>query len=76
MGPGRLQPLLRYQAAMNDDEGIVNNDLSIFDAQVNYVMKDYFAKLSLGWTNTQMGLNGDGEAIKGNAIQFGFQIQQ
>jgi hypothetical protein len=76
MGPGKLQPLIRYQAAMNDDEGIVTNDLSIFDAQVNYVMKDYFAKLSLGWTNTQMGLNPAGEAIKGNAIQFGFQIQQ
>jgi hypothetical protein len=76
MGPGRLQPLIRYQAAMNDDEGIVQNDLSIFDAQVNYVMKDYFAKLSLGWTNTQMGLNADGQAVKGNAVQFGFQIQQ
>ena len=76
MGPGKIQPLFRYQAAMNDDEGIVQNDLSIIDAQVNYVMKDYFAKLSLGFTHTDLGDNAAGDAITGNAVQFGFQIQQ
>jgi hypothetical protein len=71
MGPGKLQPLFRYQAAMNDDEGIVTSDMSIIEGQVNYVMKDYFAKLHLGFAHTDMD-NG----VEGNAIQFGFQIQQ
>ena len=71
MGPGRLQPLFRYQGVMNDDEGINQADMSIIEGQVNYVMKDYFAKLHLGFAHTDMD-NG----IEGNAIQFGFQIQQ
>jgi hypothetical protein len=71
MGPGKLQPLFRYQAAMNDDTGPVTSDGSIIEGQVNYVMKDYFAKVSLGYAHTDMD-NG----IEGNAVQFGFQIQQ
>jgi hypothetical protein len=71
MGPGKLQPLFRYQAAMNDDTGPVTSDMSIIEGQVNYVMKDYFAKLHLGFQHTDMD-NG----VEGNAIQFGFQIQQ
>jgi hypothetical protein len=61
---------------MNDDEGLLTEDMSVIDAQVNYVMKDYFAKLSLGFTATNLGEGADGEDIKGNAVQFGFQIQQ
>ena len=76
MGPGKLQPLVRYQGVMNDDEGINQADMSVIDAQVNYVMKDYFAKLSLGFTHTDMGDDAEGDAITGNAVQFGFQIQQ
>jgi hypothetical protein len=45
--------------------------MSIIEGQVNYVMKDYFAKLHLGFQHTDMD-NG----IEGNAVQFGFQIQQ
>jgi hypothetical protein len=71
MGPGKIQPLFRYQGVSNDDEGINTSDMSVIDAQVNYVMKDYFAKVSLGFTHTDMD-NG----IEGNAVQFGFQIQQ
>jgi len=68
IGPGRIQPLFRYQAAMNDDGG---PDMSIIEGYVNYVMKDYFAKLALGFQHTDLD-NG----IEGNAVQFGFQIQQ
>jgi hypothetical protein len=71
MGPGRIQPLFRYQAAMNDDEGPVTSDGSIIEGYLSYVMKDYFAKLALGFQHTDMD-NG----IEGNAVQFGFQIQQ
>ena len=68
IGPGKLQPLFRYQAVMNDDGG---PDASIIEGTVSYVMKDYFAKLALGFQHTD--LDND---IEGNAIQFGFQIQQ
>jgi len=83
MGPGKIQPLLRYQAFINKIDGGTDIKGRIYEAQVNYVMKDYFAKLSLGFQHTDLGkLNAgldEGQAIKktyGNAIQFGFQIQQ
>jgi hypothetical protein len=82
VGVGKIQPLIRYQAAMNDDTGPVQEDMSIIEGQVSYVMKDYFAKLSLGFQLTDMGqsdLDGDGDVdddVKGTAVQFGFQIQQ
>jgi hypothetical protein len=56
---------------MNDDSGPPVGDMSIFEGYVNYVMKDYFAKLALGFHHTDMD-NG----VEGNAVQFGFQIQQ
>jgi hypothetical protein len=71
MGPGKLQPLVRYQAAMNDDSGVPVGDMSMIEGYVNYVMKDYFAKLALGFQHTDMD-NG----VEGNAIQFGMQVQQ
>ena len=71
MGPGKLQPLFRYQGVSNDDSGVPVGDMSIFEGYVNYVMKDYFAKLALGFQHTDM----DG-GVEGNAIQFGFQVQQ
>lgn len=36
IGVGKIQPLLRYQAAYNDDGG---PDVSMIEAQVSYVMK-------------------------------------
>jgi hypothetical protein len=68
MGPGKLQPLFRYQGVSNNDGG---PDMSIIEGQVAYVMKDYFAKLSLGFQHTDMDND-----VEGNALQFGFQIQQ
>jgi hypothetical protein len=70
MGPGKLQPLFRYQGVGNDDSGPNTSDMSIIEGQVNYVMKDYFAKLSLGFARTDIG------PAEGNQLQFGFQIQQ
>ena len=71
MGPGKLQPLFRYQGVANDEKGPFTNDASIVEGQINYVMKDYFAKLSLGFAHTKLS-----DANQGNQIQFGFQIQQ
>jgi hypothetical protein len=85
VGPGKLQPLVRYQRSMGGvnipaadgtltDEG---PDKWIGEAQVNYVMKDYFAKLHLGFQHTDLGRPAPGAPrTVGNALQFGFQIQQ
>jgi hypothetical protein len=85
VGPGKIQPLLRYQRAMGGvnipaadgtltDEG---PDKWIGEAQVNYVMKDYFAKLHLGFQHTDLGRPvPGGPRTVGNSLQFGFQIQQ
>jgi hypothetical protein len=90
IGPGKLQPLFRYQGYQDKRKYVaagVSQKLptgvgSIFEGEINYVMKDYFAKLSLGYQATYMDNPyllptgaGSGKAV-GKAIQFGFQIQQ
>jgi hypothetical protein len=69
IGIGKLQPMVRYQAT-------IDPDMSIVEVFANYVMKDYFAKLQLGYQRTDMGTDAEGEDIIGNAVQLGFQIQQ
>lgn len=85
VGPGKIQPLLRYQRAMGGvnvlaadgtltDEG---PDKWVGEAQVNYVMKDYFAKLHVGFQHTDLGRPAPGTPrTVGNSLQLGFQIQQ
>jgi hypothetical protein len=76
-GPGKIQPLFRYQGYTDKNYAGPNTPTTkgtILEGYVNYVMKDYFAKLSLGVQHTEMK-NGPAKAY-GNAIQFGFQIQQ
>jgi len=71
VGIGKLQPLVRYQQAMNDD---TDQTISQFDVVLSYVMKDYFAKLALAYTHSEVSdLEG---ATDQNLIQIGFQIQQ
>ena len=43
------------------------------DFWLSYVMKDYFAKLALGYTMVKLDAPGD---PKTNVLQVGFQIQQ
>ncbi len=75
-GPGKLQPLFRYQGAHKSIQNAPDDNFSIVEGYVNYVMKDYFAKLALGYQHTDMGKGASGARVAGNAIQFGFQIQQ
>jgi hypothetical protein len=80
LGPGKLQPLFRYQGAIDKKTAPAEDvTMSMIEGQVAYVMKDYFAKLNIGFQHTNMGkvspLDGT-KNVKGNAIQFGFQIQQ
>lgn len=77
VGPGKIQPLIRYQGYQDKRKGLPDGEGTIIDAEVNYVMKDYFAKLSLGYQYTLLkhATIGAGRGV-GDAIQFGFQIQQ
>jgi hypothetical protein len=53
--------------------------MSMVEGQVAYVLKDYFAKLNIGFQHTDMGKISaidPTKKVQGNAIQFGFQIQQ
>jgi hypothetical protein len=71
IGVGKLQPVVSYQMATGEG-GLAMNQFSVY---VNYVMKDYFAKLMLGFTHS----NGESDALgesKANLMQLGFQIQQ
>jgi hypothetical protein len=73
MGPGKIQPLFRYQGYSDTVAG-PNTKGTILEGYVNYVMKDYFAKLCLGVQHTRINMGG--AITHGNALQFGFQIQQ
>jgi hypothetical protein len=80
IGPGKLQPLFRYQGAIDKKDAPAEDiKMSMIEGQVAYVLKDYFAKINLGFQATNMGKVSGLDAtknVKGNAIQFGFQIQQ
>jgi hypothetical protein len=76
IGIGKLNPMVRFQMAKKgeDDATGPENKYTMIDAGVAYVMKDYFAKLALMYTNTKFEV-GEEEA-KSNALQLAFQIQQ
>jgi len=83
VGPGKLQPLFRYQQSFggvdipDGNGGVIQPpDAWITEGELNYVMKDYFAKLSLGFQHTDLGNPVGTPRRVGNALQFGFQIQQ
>jgi len=95
IGPGKIQPLVRYQRSMGGvnipdaTTGLLTEEVPdswIGEAQVSYVMKDYFAKLSIGFQHTEFegpDLPANAPAgtpeprpTYGNAVQLGFQIQQ
>jgi hypothetical protein len=75
IGIGKPQLVLRYQAAMSDDADDPG-DMSMIEVGAAYVIKDYFAKLMLGYEYTKISPQGDADDIKGNAIRLGFQVQQ
>ncbi|MDQ2647320.1 MAG: hypothetical protein M3020_26185, partial [Myxococcota bacterium] len=76
IGIGKLNPIVRFQMAKKgeDEETGPEATLQMIDAQLAYVMKDYFAKLMLVYTNGKFEY-GD-TTVKSNAVQLGFQIQQ
>ncbi len=75
IGIGKPQLVLRYQTAMSDDADDPG-DMSMIEVELPYVIKDYFAKLMIGYEYTKISPQGDADDIKGNAIRLGFQVQQ
>jgi hypothetical protein len=70
VGIGKIQPLVRFQNTIEPDR-------MMFDFWLSYVMKDYFAKLALGYTMGSVpGATEDDDDLKTNLVQLGFQIQQ
>jgi hypothetical protein len=68
IGPGKLQPLVRFQQA-KPDEG---DAASCFEAQLGYVIASYSARLALGYQYTE-NTNG---FEKANALYLGAQFMK
>jgi hypothetical protein len=83
VGIGKIQPQVRFQqTTLNDPD---DTSISAFEVGVHYIIKDYFAKMSLTYTRglgeTPATVTTDGDVVEGgdfksNMIQLGFQVQQ
>jgi hypothetical protein len=69
LGIGRVQPLLRYQGATPKADGAAK--WKIMEAQIGYAIKEYAARLALGYTRTDLG----GDKVT-NAFVLGIQLQK
>ncbi|HEY0705925.1 MAG TPA: hypothetical protein VGG33_03970, partial [Polyangia bacterium] len=68
IGIGRLQPLVRYQQATPKAGG---TNWKIMDAQIGYAIKEYAARLALGYQRKDLG----GDSVS-NAFILGIQLQK
>jgi hypothetical protein len=68
IGIGRLQPLVRYQQASPKADG---PSWKIMDAQIGYAIKEYAARLALGYQRTDLG----GDSVS-NSFILGIQLQK
>jgi hypothetical protein len=66
LGIGKLQPLFRFQGGQPKSGDMTQ----VIDAQVGYVIKDYAARLALGYTHTKTG------DVTTNGIFLGLQLQK
>jgi hypothetical protein len=69
VGPGKIQPLIRFQQGKQQDNRGGGTDSSL-EAQIGYVIADYNARLALGYQYTKIGVSNQ----KGNAIYLGVQV--
>lgn len=69
VGIGKLQPLVRVQQAIRQDDAI--DPTTMYEAQVGYVIDSYSARMALGFQHAEMP--GD---EKYNALYLGAQIQK
>jgi hypothetical protein len=69
IGIGRIQPLVRYQQAKG--KGDNGATLKLMEAQVGYAIKEYAARLALGYQRYDLNEND-----KTNAFVLGIQLQK
>ena len=69
IGIGRIQPLVRYQQA--NFKGTDAPTYKLFDAQIGYAIKEYAARLALGYQRYDLS-----ETDKTNAFVLGIQLQK
>jgi hypothetical protein len=69
IGIGRLQPLVRYQQAKLKGDGA--GTWKIMEAQVGYAIKEYAARLALGYQRFDLS-----DTDKTNAFVLGIQLQK
>ena len=65
LGPGYLQPLVRWQSAKARATEKMDNSVEL---QLGYAIAQYGARLALGYQHT------DNSGVKGNALYLGAQI--
>jgi hypothetical protein len=65
VGPGQIQPLVRWQSAKANATDKMDNSLEV---QIGYPIAAYDARLALGYQYT------NNSGVKGNGIYLGAQI--
>jgi len=71
---GKLNALFRFQMAkLGQDDA--KNTVTTFEPAVAYLFKDYFAKVQLSYVYA-MNKPSEGESVKSQFLQLGFQVQQ
>lgn len=80
VGPGALQPLVRYQwAKKNGVAGADDLTMSVIDAALSYVIEESSLRVIANYQYTNLGTDPadpDGDDVVGNAIQLGAQLMQ
>jgi hypothetical protein len=71
---GKLNALFRFQMAkLGQDDA--KSTVTTFEPAVAYLLKDYFAKIQLSYVYA-MNKPSEGESLKSQFLQLGFQVQQ
>jgi hypothetical protein len=71
---GKLNASVRFQMAKVGEDA-TKATVTAIEPSVAYLFKDYFAKVQLTYTNTQLSPD-EGDKQKAQYVQLGFQIQQ
>jgi hypothetical protein len=69
VGPGNIQPMVRYQWGKGDD-GL---DVKQIDASVGYLIKGPALRVTAGYQRTDLGEDAAGEDVIGNSAHVGAQ---
>lgn len=74
IGIGRIQPLFRFQTADRKTAG--QDSWKAYDAQIGYAIKEYSARVALGYSLYDLGKDAAGVKQTTNAFILGIQLQK